>query len=459
MIIKNEKIFFCATGLAGIILSLFIFTACYTTDTTAPTVTVNPVNAATGVSITGDITLTFSEAMDSNEINGANIRLLKGTTEIASVITYSSGASFTAVINPEADLEYSTKYTVNVNTDVADKSGNTLASAFTSTFTTMAAAGTDPGTGTVNRTVKMVFVGDINLATKVGKSVDENCGGDYNFPFVNVESYLRGFDLTFGNLESIISNKGTTTKPLTGVDLRAKPAAVNGLAGAGFDIVTVANNHAGDFGEAGMLDSLSRLTAAGISYVGGGSNLAAARKPVIKEVNGVKIACLGYTGVPMFMDSYYAGSRMTNRWLAKTSRAGVAWASDAYFTTFGDSAAMAADIKSARLLADVVVVMIHFGWEYEYVPRQTEQDMAHAAIDAGAALVIGSHPHVCQATEKYNGGFIAYSLGNFVFDISEDKASGATTGMIVEATYTNGVMSIVTKYSQINEYYQVSLKE
>jgi len=162
----------------------------------------------------------------------------------------------------------------------------------------------------------------------------------------------------------------------------------------------------------------------------------------------------------MYMDSYYAGQIPTSRWIATDSRPGIAWAHDTRFENYGDISDMTADIRAARAIADVVVVMMHFGWEYKYQPDQAQQDLAHAAIDAGAALVIGHHPHVCQKIEQYNGGFIAYSLGNFVFDISEAMAEGATRGMAVEATFTDGKLTNVhTRSTSINEYYQVSLIE
>lgn len=420
-----------------------------------PTVDVSPVNAAEGVPVTQNIILTFSKAMNSLTINSTNIKLMKGNTEVASAINYYDTTNI-AVINPAADLDYSTLYTVKVYTGAADASGNVLAAEFTSAFKTAAYI---PPIDPVE-IVKLLFVGDINLGTKVGESVVSNGGGDYNFIFSPVASYIKSFDLAIGNLESIISDKGTTTKPVTGVDLRADPAAVNGLVGAGFDIVNVANNHAGDFGEAGMVDSFSRLTAAGIDFVGGGINYTAARKPVIKEIKGIKIACLGYTNVQMYMDSWYAGQVPTSRWIATNSRPGVAWAHDTRFENFGSVADMTADVKAARANADVVVVIVHFGMEYQYVPTQEQKDWAHAAIDAGAVMVIGHHPHVCQTVEEYKGGFIAYSLGNFVFDISEDMAAGTTKGLVVEATFTNGKMTNVhTRDSRIDQYYQVSLIE
>ncbi len=428
----------------------YIFTTGTGADLIRPEVSVNPGNDAAGISVAGDIILTFSKAMNSSTINGANIKLLKGNAEVAIGISYNAD-TYTAVINPADELEYSTVYTVKVYNGAADVSGIALAADFTSAFNT------ETYTAPAEDTAKLVFVGDINLGALVRDSVEKNGGGDYSFPFAPVGSYLSNFDLAVGNLESIISDKGSAIKIVTGVAFRAEPAALSGLISAGFDIVNVANNHAGDYGEEGMVDSFRRLKASGIDYIGGGDDYAAAHKPVIKEIKGMKIALLGYTNVQMYMDSWYAGQVPVSRWIATDSRPGVAWAHDTRFKTFGDIASMAADIKAARAVSDVVVIMVHFGMEYTSEPTQEQRDLAHAAIDAGASMVIGHHPHVCQPVEEYNGGFIAYSLGNFVFD---QTAAGTTTGMVVEASFVKGKMTGVhTRTSRINQYCQVSLVE
>ena len=310
----------------------------------------------------------------------------------------------------------------------------------------------DPG-----ETVKLVFVGDINLGRGVGESVVQKGKGDYNYIFTNVASYLGSFDLTIGNLESIISDKGTNTKANYGVSLRAVPEAIKGLTGAGFDIVSVANNHTGDYNLEGMTDSFARIEGAGIKISGGGSNRTEARSPVINDIKGVRIACLSYTSVGMYMDSYYMGTRPVDDWIATAENPGIAWAHNSRFDELGNLDDMADDIKKADMLADVVVVMIHFGTEYEKVSNDFQKLTAHAAIDAGADLVIGHHPHVTQETEMYNGGYIAYSLGNFVFDQSKE---GTDKGMVVEATIADGnVTNVKTRNTIINDYYQVSLVE
>lgn len=483
---KNVKNFLVIFFISGIIISITTFTACDGAESETPPsdpallaiTATDPVNDASDVALNSAISVTFSEAVDPGTVDDDSFKVVSETVVSGTVSLSEDGR--TAVFVPSSYLDYSTYYTVTLDASISGISGNTTGTDYVFGFTTETEAdtdpsgpvtdpsdpGTDPVVDTSGDTVKMIFVGDINLGTKVGKSVVENGNGDYNFAFINVASYIKSFDLAFGNLESIISDKGETIKPFTGVDLRADPAAVDGLTGAGFDVVSVANNHIGDFGEEGMLDSFSRLKAAGISFAGGGLNYNEAHSPVIKEVRSTRIACLSYTNTPMYSDSVGLGQTPIKTWIATDSRPGIAWAAsngtkyNSKFAEYGDIEDMERDIKAAKLLADIVIVMIHFGWEYTYEPEDPEIEQARAAIDAGANLVIGSHPHVCQRVEEYHGGFIAYSLGNFVFDISEAMAEGVTRGMVVEASFKGGRMTdIRTRYSRINELYQVSIDE
>ena len=403
------------------------------------------------VSASGKITLgTAGLSGVAVTISGTDISARTTSTLTSGCYSFDSLSAGTCRITPAKDNYTFTPAYIDITLSRGNSANND--------FTASATSGADDPSG--SEKVKLVFVGDINLGTKVGESVAANGNGDYNFPFIHVSSYLGAFDLAFGNLESIISDKGETTKPVTGVDLRANPDAVSGLLGAGFDVVSVANNHAGDFGEEGMTDSFARVKAAGIDIAGGGGNRTEARTAIIREVKGVRIACLSYTNVPMYMDSYGFGQTPVARWIATDKRPGIAWAHDSRFESFGTIDDMCDDIASAAAKADIIVVMVHFGWEYKYEPDDAQIQFAHAAIDAGADFVMGHHPHVTQETEEYNGGFIAYSLGNFVFDISEEMATGTTRGMIIEATIQNGTVNDVkTRYSNINSLYQVTLEE
>jgi poly-gamma-glutamate synthesis protein (capsule biosynthesis protein) len=146
----------------------------------------------------------------------------------------------------------------------------------------------------------------------------------------------------------------------------------------------------------------------------------AARAPVIVEANGLRVAFLAYVDVPVEGRTGFD----TRSWEAGVDQPGLAWA---------NPGEMASDIASARGRADVVVVLMHFGLEGRPEVSAAQRALAHTAIDSGAALVLGAHPHVLQPVEAYNGGLIVYSLGNFVFD---GFAAPATLSAIFIATLT-----------------------
>ncbi len=219
-------------------------------------------------------------------------------------------------------------------------------------------------------------------------------------PFVGVISTLAGADLFVANLECAISDRGEPQPK--GYTFRAPLAAADSLAQAGVDVVSLANNHALDYGPTGLADTMQLLSDRQIAYVGAGMNQTVARVPAVVERNGLHVAFLGYVDVPVESNGFD-----TRSWIATGSSLGVAWA---------DPEHISEDVAAARALADVVVVLFHFGLESRPEVTDSQRALAQAAIDAGAALVIGSHPHVLQGYEQYGGGLIVYSLGNFVFD-------------------------------------------
>ena len=220
--------------------------------------------------------------------------------------------------------------------------------------------------------------------------------GDPKAPFSRTAEILEEADITFCNLESPFYEE----ERLNGDRLvfGADPEAIEGLKYAGFDIVSLANNHFGDQGTDGMSFTLSHLTENGIGYSGAGENEVTAREPFIIEQNGVKFAFLAYNDVKSAIRKGYA---------ATADRPGFAVLSRSNLKQ---------DIQYAREKAHIVVVSIHWGTEYEETPTERQITYAHLAIDYGASLVLGHHPHVIQPVEEYNDGYIFYSLGNFVFD-------------------------------------------
>jgi poly-gamma-glutamate capsule biosynthesis protein CapA/YwtB (metallophosphatase superfamily) len=237
----------------------------------------------------------------------------------------------------------------------------------------------------------MLFVGDVMLSRTVGKRMKAE--NDWTYPFEKIAPTLRAADLAFANLECPISDVGKNKGHL--YSFRADPRAIEGLTFAGFDVLSVANNHTDDWGTPALVDTLERLRAAGIRPVGAGRNDLEAHYPVLVNLNGVRLAFLAYVDVP------------PREAASGPDRPGVAWL---------DPERALADIRFARPLADVVIVSLHWGVEYTRRPQRSQVELAHRMIDAGADLIVGGHPHVVQPLEEYHGHTIAYSLGNFIFD-------------------------------------------
>jgi len=245
--------------------------------------------------------------------------------------------------------------------------------------------------------VRLMAVGDVMLGQSIGRRIRR-----YGplAPWANVKSYFDQADLVVANLECTISARGTRwPKTFT---FRAPIAAAASLSAAGIDAVTVANNHAIDYGLDAFADTLTYLDGAGVGHFGGGSNLDAARAPLVLEANGLRIAFLGYV-LPMYGKPAFS----TRQWAATDTTAGLA---------IGTPQVVTADVTAAKQIADVVVVMVHGGVEYSFRPSRGQKNFDRAAIAAGASLVIGAHPHVLQGYVVEGYQAIAYSTGNFVFD-------------------------------------------
>ena len=279
--------------------------------------------------------------------------------------------------------------------------------------------------------ITMDFVGDIMLDRGVKYSVKTNFGGDYSQLFTNIAPFLAGSDIAFGNLEGPASDQGTDSDNL--YSFRMDPSVIDVIKSAGFNILSLATSHIDDWGRAAFDDTRTRLTNADISYVGAGNTKALAEQPVIETIKGVKIGFLAFTDVG------------PDELGATDTASGVLLASDPNFDTI---------IKSAASQVDTLVVS--FNWGVEYQPRtDRETALAHQAIDDGAMLVIGSHPHVTQDIETYKGGLIAYSLGNFIFD--QAFSSQTMSGMLLQVTLDAQTKSIkqYKKYSvQLSPQFQ-----
>ena len=244
--------------------------------------------------------------------------------------------------------------------------------------------------------VHIVAVGDVMLDRALGEIIRS---GNIAYPFAAVAELLTAADLTVGNLESALGSQGTPANK--GYRFRAPPEAVHALSQAGFDLVSLANNHALDYGPQALQQGIDALHQQGIATVGAGADETTAHEPYIFKVDDITLAFLAYVNVPVEV-----GGFDTRTWSATANRPGMAWA---------DEANILADVTSARQLADLVIVLLHSGFESVTEPNTPQITSAHAAIDAGADLVIGHHAHVLQGIEFYNDGVIAYSMGNFAF--------------------------------------------
>jgi poly-gamma-glutamate synthesis protein (capsule biosynthesis protein) len=257
-------------------------------------------------------------------------------------------------------------------------------------------------------TVSVVFVGDVMLDNGPGHAVAS--GRD---PFAACAELLLDADFTVGNLECVLGRGGTLAHKA--YVFRAAADSPRHLARY-FTAMSLGNNHAFDFGPEGLVECLDILDRETIGRFGAGRTLAEARKPLVLEKDGVRIAIVAANG---FRAADYA---------ATADRPGVAPLREAD---------LLADIAAARKQADVVVPYVHWGDELVAEPLETDRAFARRMIEAGAAAVIGGHPHVTQTVDVHRGAPIVYSLGNFVFDYYPVDPP-EWTGWVVKLTVAKG---------------------
>ncbi|HUP54876.1 MAG TPA: CapA family protein [Methylomirabilota bacterium] len=221
---------------------------------------------------------------------------------------------------------------------------------------------------------------------------------------------IKGADLALANFENPAPDRFSwhTSKTV----FTADPKLIDGVVNAGIDYVSIANNHIGDAGDAGILQTIANLKERGLKYSGAGKDLAAARKPAMLDGNGTKVAVLGYDAIAKI---YFAGTDETGSSQLSLLR-------------------VRNDIKNARKAgADVVIVFPHWGTEYRRMPFAGQQQLARDIIDAGADMIIGNHAHYAAAMEVYEGKPIWYALGNFVFD--QTWSEPTMEGITLELTF------------------------
>lgn len=216
----------------------------------------------------------------------------------------------------------------------------------------------------------------------------------YDYPFVKVRQYFADAQIVFGNVEGPLTDRGAPDQNKKFV-FHSPPTKVSAaLKRAGFNVVSLANNHTLDYGADGLTQTIETLDAAGIRHAGAGANLMAARQPVLFQTDNHLVAILAYSMT--LPESFFAAK----------NKAG---------TAFGHEEHVREDVMAARKQADIVLVSFHWGQERKTELRDYQIRLGRLAIDSGASAVIGHHPHTLQGIEHYKDGIILYSLGNFTF--------------------------------------------
>jgi poly-gamma-glutamate capsule biosynthesis protein CapA/YwtB (metallophosphatase superfamily) len=249
-------------------------------------------------------------------------------------------------------------------------------------------------------------------------------GGD---PLASFDAVFKQADIRVANLECVVATTGSAGDKI--YTFRAHPRAL-GVLKRHFDALALANNHSGDFGREAFAEMLGMMDQAKLGHFGGGRNLSEAHTPLILERKGLRIALLGYNEF------------MPRSFEADAGAPGVAWSEDEQ---------VVADIRKARSVyrADLVIPVMHWGWENELTSNPRQRQLARLMIDAGADAVIGGHPHVTQEIAHYQGKPIIYSVGNFV--MKETDNANQRRGWVLRLLLDKqGVVGLDTRVAAID---------
>ncbi|MEI6316804.1 MAG: CapA family protein [bacterium] len=275
----------------------------------------------------------------------------------------------------------------------------------------------------IPQTLTFGFAGDIMLDRGVRVSVNKNFSGVYSRLFANAQ-FLAQPDITFANLEGPVSDTGTNKHNL--YSFRMDPKVIPALKSAGVDVVSFANNHIEDWRAPAFNDTLKRLSDAGILACGAGLTKSDVIKPAIIQQNGYKVGFICFSDVG------------PNAFAATATSSGILLASDPDFDSI---------IKNAKSQVDDLVVSFHSGIEYQTVHNARQEEIFKRAVDDGADLVVGAHPHVAEDIQTYKGITMMYSLGNFIFDQSFSK--NTMQGLFVTATLKDKVFTDIVPHTVV----------
>lgn len=257
------------------------------------------------------------------------------------------------------------------------------------------------------------FAGDVHFEEQVRALLD-----DPENSLRGLRDYTAKADLTMVNLETAIATGGTPEQKR--FQFRTPPTALEALKNAGIDVVTLANNHGVDFGPDGLEESLEAKKNGAIPVVGIGKNRTEAFKPYETTIRGTKVAVLG---ADAFRDP------TTDNWTAGADSPGIAVALD--------PARLVRAVRDAKKDADIVVVYLHWGTEYQGCPTDLQRELADEVAEAGATIIVGSHAHIQLGSGMHGDTFVSYGLGNFIWYSRKTNIS-ARTGVLTVTVRPDG---------------------
>jgi len=260
--------------------------------------------------------------------------------------------------------------------------------------------------------VHILAGGDILLDRGVGRYLESN---GFDYPYTGIRDEIKNNSIAFANLEGPLTDRGKPVLKRPELIFRGSTGNVTALKASGFDILNLANNHTMDQGREGLEDTIKLLEENGIKALGAGTTRSEARKPVFIDRGSARIGFLGYNDFP------------PEGYMIDEDKADV---------TRPDIKTLGEEVKAAGVQCDFLVVSFHWGKEFDSYPGKRQREMAKEAIDNGADVVLGHHPHVLQGVEKYKGKLIFYSLGNFIFDKQLHK--GTDEAILIDISVSGG---------------------
>lgn len=272
--------------------------------------------------------------------------------------------------------------------------------------------------GCSERKATLSFAGDIMLSRDVAPQLAAN-GFEYPYRYVR-EIFLKD-DLSMANLECPVTTASVAVNKSAVILFKAAPENAGAMKAAGLDMLNLANNHVMDYGSKGLQETLEQLNTQGVMAVGAGQGYEKAHSPVFITKGAVIFGLLDYS---VFPAEGYIHTR------------------SGYDVARVDETVLYKEIAAARSRCDYLIINIHWGKEFRHFATTQQKELAHGMIDAGADLIVGHHPHVLQGVEKYKGGVIVYSLGNFVFD--RQIPEGTDEGAILQVVFQKKKLTAVS---------------